>query len=112
MADLFTQRVETRENQLMTMRASAVVAFIDTTSKRLPRTVGLKWQHKFLDDIRGQLSGGYRATLSPKQVGHLLRAADHCGVDLPANGQGPNNHSNKEPEPWRINQTSPNLPRP
>ena len=91
MGDLFNQRIETRERQIRRMRASTVVRFIDAARRKLPRTVGLKWHHNFLADIRGQLSGGYRATLTPAQVGHLLRTADHAGVNLETfnNGERP-----------------------
>ena len=82
MGDLFNQRLETREGQIRRMKASAVVSFIDTARRKLPRTVGLKWHHNFLADIRQQLAGGYRATLTPAQVGHLLRASDAAGVEL------------------------------
>lgn len=68
----------------MAMNASTCVRIIDATRKRLPRTVSNKWAHLFLDDVRDQLKGGYRATLTPAQTGHLLRTVDHAGVDLDA----------------------------
>ena len=91
MADLMNQRIPTRENIVRTMAPSACVAFVSKTRKALPRTVAMKWQHNFLKDIEGLLRGGYIATLTPKQVGHLLRTADHAGVNLETfnNGERP-----------------------
>ena len=82
MADLMNQRIPTRENIVRTMAPSACVAFIDATKKKLPRTRGTKWHHNFLSDIREQLKGGYRSTLTPAQIGHLLRTADHAGARI------------------------------
>ena len=48
--DFFARKIDTRENRIATMRASAVVCVIDATRKRLPRTIGNKWAHRFLDD--------------------------------------------------------------
>ena len=106
MADLFAQRVETRENAIMRMKASACVAFIDATQKSLPRTSGNRWCHGFLDDVRGQLAGKYRATLTPRQVGHLLRYADHVGVTIEANGDRDHSTSKEEPYRWHEKQIS------
>ena len=80
--DLFGKQIDTRENAVMRMKASAVVCFIDAARRKLPKTVGLKWHHNFLTDIRGQLAGGYRTTLTPAQTGHLLRSADHAGIRI------------------------------
>ena len=91
MTDLFAPKINTRENRIMRMRPSTCVAFIDAARRKLPRTIGLKWHHNFLNDIREQLKGGYRFTLTPAQVGHLLRTADHAGVNLETfnNGERP-----------------------
>lgn len=82
MADLFARKIETRETAIMRMTPSEAAGFIDATRKRLPRTSANRWSHNFLDDIYGQMDGGYRQTLTPAQVGHLLRAADHADIEI------------------------------
>ena len=82
MGDLWNQRIPTPANIVRTMAPSTCVAFVSETRKALPRTVAMKWQHGFLKDIEGLLSGGYIATLTPRQTTHLLRTAEIAGVDF------------------------------
>ena len=116
MVDLFGKRIDTRENAIMRMRPSTCVDFIDATKKKLPRTVSLKWHHNFLEDIRQQLAGGYRASLTPAQIGHLLRTADHAGVHLDEINNGdrpmtkPNSNKHRKISNGKTNERTQTFP--
>ena len=80
MADLFAMRVETRESLIQSMSASTTIDFIDATRRTLP--CGHRFAHTLLEDIRDQLTGGYRMALSARQTRCVLRFADEAGVSL------------------------------
>jgi hypothetical protein len=81
MSDLFTyQDNDTPRHRIVTARASTVVAFIDTTKRKLGHGPAYRFAHTYLTDIREQLSDGWRSHLTPKQTTMLLRAADAAGV--------------------------------
>jgi hypothetical protein len=86
MSDLFTQDLhDTPRHRIVTAPASTVVAFIDTTKRKLGHGPARRFAHTFLADIRTQLADGWRAHLSTKQVQMLLRAADAAGTSFPEN---------------------------
>jgi hypothetical protein len=86
MRDLMTYRdYDTPAHRIIAAPASTVVAFIDTTKRKLGHGPAYRFAHTFLADIRTQLADGWRAHLSTKQVQMLLRAAEAAGTSFPEN---------------------------
>jgi hypothetical protein len=82
MADLFSKPINTKSHRVRQADAKTVARFITATKRKLPRNQNFWWHHRFLMDIRRQLTGGIRLNLTPAQVSNLFLCADYAGTNF------------------------------